>query len=161
MTKRATVHLPAERHRQLREIASRRGFSKITDLIDEWISREAGALGLADGDAAPFKISRAADGLILLAVEGVPELALTDDDARELAATISDAVEGRTRPPFIALRSTGHVVAFGARGRGYGLEIGPGLVKRGAEWHRRGFRESLALELAAALRKAVGLDVAA
>lgn len=152
MDKRATIHIPAERHRQLQEIAARRGFSKITDLLDDWIRSEAAELGLIE--AKPFHVERQG-GHFVVAVENMPTLTMCEADARELLRLVGGCIANRCRD--VTRVNGGPLVEFGLQGRGYSLGIGTAPSSHAKpQWQRRGFRASLALEFRDALQEALG-----
>lgn len=152
MDKRATIHIPAERHRQLQEIATRRGFSKITDFLDDWIRLEAAELGLTE--AKPFRVERTGGGFVV-AVEKMPPLVMSEADARELLRMVGDCIASRCRD--VIRLNCGLLVEFGLQGRGYSLGIGTASTKQAEpQWQRRGLRESLAQEFRDALQEAIG-----
>lgn len=155
MDKRTTIHLPAERHRQLREIAARRGFAKITDFLDDVIAREAATLGIASGLIA---VALAEGGNLVLSVDGLPDIALTRTQASELAGDVAATVAGDREGAGWGWDATPGI-EFRRQGRGFSLAVTLRVAKNnragwGYDHHRRGLTEGLARELASALRAA-------
>jgi len=158
MDKRTTIHLPAERHRQLREIAARRGFAKITDFLDDMIAREAAALGIVNDLVAVTPI----DGNRLrLTVDSLPSVELTQAQAASLAKGVAATVgEGGKGAGWWCDEGDTPGVEFCRQGRGFSLTVTLRVPKNnrvgwGYDYHRRGLTEGLARDLAGALERAV------
>lgn len=150
MSKRATIHVPSERHRQLREIATRKGFATITDFLDDLIGREAAALGI---DSGLIAITPMDGGNVRLSIDGLPELVIEGNQlpalATEVAATVSRM---RLWAGWGLYPHDGRPgIEFRRQGRGFLLKVVLGPRERPIE---RGFTESLAREFAARLANA-------
>jgi len=152
MSKRTTIHLPVERHEQLKAIAEAHGFAKITEFLDDWIKGEVCRL-----DVAPFQLTRDEQGRVVLNIDGLPELAMIEKDAAILAAMLNTSFNERRRDD-TAMKypyPQESCVAFGPRGKGYEL-----AVRVSSGWHRRGLTVSLARDLRDALCGMLGQQTA-
>jgi hypothetical protein len=156
MSKRTTIHLPLERHEQLKAIAKAHGFAKITEFLDDWISTEAGKL---DNAASPFKLARDQRSSVTIEIDGIPKLTMTEKETVELITMLTEAINERLRLDMpVELAASGTLLSVGARGRGYELVVWApaGTHTNGRtkyEPHIRGLTKSLALELKDALHQ--------